>query len=132
MVLGQFLSLCLCGTGVTSELLVTDYDISVPTTQCFFNYLLLALTFGVYFATKKRSSLFHCVCVCVCVCGMYMCECGICIYIQSCDSELENQGLSHVNHVTGMCVCMYSTVLCTLLYNIADEVCKLLQLVDFT
>jgi solute carrier family 35 protein F1/2 len=52
--LGQFLSLCLCGTGVTSQVLVTDYDISVPTTQCFLNYVLLGLTFGVHFATKKR------------------------------------------------------------------------------
>ena len=52
--LGQFVSLCLCGTGVTSELLVSNYDISVPTTQAFLNYLLLALTFGVYFATRKR------------------------------------------------------------------------------
>ena len=54
VVLGQFLSLCLCGTGVTSELLVSRHDISVPTTQCFINYLFLALTFGVYFATRKK------------------------------------------------------------------------------
>jgi solute carrier family 35 protein F1/2 len=54
VILGQFLSLCLCGTAVTSELLVSRHDVSVPTTQVFFNYLLLALTFGVYFATRKR------------------------------------------------------------------------------
>ena len=52
--LGQFLSLCLCGTGVTSELLEGKYDISVPTTQAFLNYVLLAMTFGVYLATKKK------------------------------------------------------------------------------
>ena len=34
---------------------MTDHDISVPTTQCFINYLLLALTFGIHFATKDRS-----------------------------------------------------------------------------
>ena len=77
-----------------------------------------------------------CFTVCVCVCVFVVCTCVsvayVCIYIQSCDSELKNQGLSHLNHVTGMCVCMYSTVLCTLLYNITVEVCKLLQLVDFT
>ena len=59
VITGQFLSVCLCATGVTSELLVTDHDISVPTTQCFLNYLLLAGTFGVYFSTRKRFRILY-------------------------------------------------------------------------
>lgn len=43
--LGQVLSLCLCGTGVFSQLLENKYNIKTPTTQSFFNYLLLALIF---------------------------------------------------------------------------------------
>ena len=43
--LGQVLSLCLCGTGIFSQLLENKYKIETPTTQSFFNYLLLALIF---------------------------------------------------------------------------------------
>ena len=43
---GQILSLLLCGTGTTSEALEQFSNITVPTTQLFFTYLLLALVYG--------------------------------------------------------------------------------------
>ena len=52
IILGQFLSLLLCGTGVTSQLLETNFSIAVPTTQAFLNYALLAAVFGVTLATR--------------------------------------------------------------------------------
>lgn len=52
IILGQFLSLLLCGTGVTSQLLETSFNIAVPTTQAFLNYALLAAVFGVTLATR--------------------------------------------------------------------------------
>ncbi len=53
LVLGQVLSLLLCGTGVTSQLLQTSHSIHVPTTQSFINYTLLTAVFGVSLATRK-------------------------------------------------------------------------------
>lgn len=47
LILGQFLSFLLCGTGVTSQLLVTDYSVSVPTTQLFLVYIFLGAVYGV-------------------------------------------------------------------------------------
>lgn len=45
LALGQLLSWLVCGTGVFSQLLVTNYDIEIPTTQSFLNYLLLGLVY---------------------------------------------------------------------------------------
>jgi solute carrier family 35 protein F1/2 len=53
IILGQFLSLLLCGTGVTSQLLETNFNIAVPTSQAFLNYALLAAVFGVTLATRS-------------------------------------------------------------------------------
>ena len=54
LVLGQFLSLMLCGTGLTSSLLEIRYSIAVPTTQAFINYILLGTVFGVWLAISKK------------------------------------------------------------------------------
>lgn len=45
MVIGQVLSLCITGTGVTAQLLSANYDVNVPTSQSFLNYALLAVVF---------------------------------------------------------------------------------------
>lgn len=45
LALGQLLSWFVCGTGVFSQLLVTNYGIEIPTTQSFLNYLLLGLVY---------------------------------------------------------------------------------------
>jgi hypothetical protein len=55
LLLGQFLSLLITATGVTSQLLATEYDVNIPTTQSSINYLLL---FFVYMPTlfyQRRS-----------------------------------------------------------------------------
>lgn len=44
--LGQVLSLCLCGTGVTSQLLTDEYKVYTPMTQNFFAYFLICLVYG--------------------------------------------------------------------------------------
>ncbi len=54
LLLGQALSLLLCGTGVTAQLLEQDHSLSVPTTQAFVNYTLLGAVFGVSWATTKN------------------------------------------------------------------------------
>ena len=51
--LGQFLSLLLCGTGVTSQLLVSRHDIEAPTSQTFITYVFLAAIFGVAVAIRS-------------------------------------------------------------------------------
>ena len=51
---GQILSLMLCGTGVTSQVLEGRYGIAVPTSQLFFSYLLLGIVFGGMLACKKN------------------------------------------------------------------------------
>ena len=53
LLLGQCLSLLLCGTGTTSQLLEAWYHLSVPTTQVFVVYVLLAAIFGSALATRK-------------------------------------------------------------------------------
>lgn len=53
LLLGQCLSVLLCGTGTTSQLLEAWYHISVPTTQVFVVYVLLAAIFGPVLATRK-------------------------------------------------------------------------------
>ena len=45
LALGQLLSWLLCGTGVFSQLLVTNHGIEIPTTQSFLNYLLLGIVY---------------------------------------------------------------------------------------
>ena len=52
LLLGQLLSLLLCGTGVTSQLLVTKYSVSAPTTQAFITYVFLGLVYGVAVAVR--------------------------------------------------------------------------------
>jgi solute carrier family 35 protein F1/2 len=52
-VLGQFLSLLLCGTGVTSQLLVSNHSLSIPTTQVFFTYVFLGAVYGVMVAVRS-------------------------------------------------------------------------------
>ena len=54
LVLGQLLSLLLCGTGVTSQLLEDRHSIAVPTSQAFINYALLAAVFGTTLATSEN------------------------------------------------------------------------------
>ena len=51
--LGQCLSLLLCGTGVTSQLLVSRQDIAAPTTQVFLAYVFLAAIYGVAVAIRS-------------------------------------------------------------------------------
>jgi len=53
LLLGQFLSALLCGTGVSSQLLFNKFSIEVPTTQAFLNYMLLGFIYGVPMATRK-------------------------------------------------------------------------------
>lgn len=43
---GQILSLLICGTAVTSTLLVENYNADIPLTQSLCNYVLLALFYG--------------------------------------------------------------------------------------
>ncbi len=53
LLLGQLLSVLLCGTGVTSELLVTRHAIAVPTTQTFLTYVFLGAVYGVILAARS-------------------------------------------------------------------------------
>lgn len=53
VIMGQVLSILLCGTGVTTQLLVSKHSTSVPTTQAFINYVLLGLVYGVMVAARK-------------------------------------------------------------------------------
>jgi len=52
LALGQFLSLLITGTGTTSQLLAANYNINMPTTQSFFNYILLS--FYTFYLIYKR------------------------------------------------------------------------------
>ncbi|CAH1230434.1 SLC35F1 [Branchiostoma lanceolatum] len=47
VLLGQSLSVLICGTSVTSTLLEAKYKVSTPTAQSFLNYILLALVFSI-------------------------------------------------------------------------------------
>lgn len=55
LALGQLLSWLVCGTGVFSQLLVTNYDIAIPTTQSFLNYLLLGFVYTTALACHPRD-----------------------------------------------------------------------------
>ncbi|XP_070568701.1 solute carrier family 35 member F2-like [Ptychodera flava] len=44
---GQMLSLLICGTSVTSQLLFDRHGVAAPTAQSFTNYLLLGLVYGI-------------------------------------------------------------------------------------
>ncbi|XP_077977281.1 solute carrier family 35 member F2-like [Glandiceps talaboti] len=46
VVFGQILSLLICGTSVTSQLLHDRHGVAAPTTQSFTNYLLLGIVYG--------------------------------------------------------------------------------------
>jgi hypothetical protein len=45
IVFGQVISLLTCGTGVTSQLLFSNYNVAAPTLQLVLNYVMLALVF---------------------------------------------------------------------------------------
>ncbi len=49
------MSLLICGTAITSQLLFDKYQVSAPTTQSFLNYLLLALVYCVILACRRNS-----------------------------------------------------------------------------
>ncbi|KAM7430957.1 hypothetical protein ABFA07_018400 [Porites harrisoni] len=55
LALGQLLSWFVCGTGVFSQLLVTNYSIEIPTTQSFLNYLLLGLIYTTALACNPND-----------------------------------------------------------------------------
>uniref|UniRef100_A0A8R1E0V0 Solute carrier family 35 member F1 n=1 Tax=Caenorhabditis japonica TaxID=281687 RepID=A0A8R1E0V0_CAEJA len=52
LILGQLLSLCLCGTGVSSQLL-TNRNVNAPAAQSFVSYFLLCFVYCVYLAGKS-------------------------------------------------------------------------------
>ncbi|CAO3644558.1 unnamed protein product [Cunninghamella blakesleeana] len=51
--LGQLLSLCITGTNVATTKLSNDYNLSIPTTQTFFNYFCLAVVYNSYAIYKR-------------------------------------------------------------------------------
>ena len=53
MIAGQILSLLLCGTGSSSKALEQFYNVTAPTSQLFFTYLLLSVVFGPVIICKK-------------------------------------------------------------------------------
>lgn len=55
LALGQILSWLLCGTGIFSQLLQTNYDIQAPTAQSFLNYLLLGFVYTSQFACQTEN-----------------------------------------------------------------------------
>ncbi|KAK6168608.1 hypothetical protein SNE40_019805 [Patella caerulea] len=57
---GQFLSLMLCGTAVTSGLL-QQYGINAPTSQCFLNYVLLSIVYGGYLGCRSGERTLSCI-----------------------------------------------------------------------
>ncbi|EJD74808.1 hypothetical protein LOAG_17930 [Loa loa] len=57
IVYGQILSLCLCGTGVGSQLL-SDRGVSTPTAQSFLNYFLLSSIYGTMLVFRKEENAF--------------------------------------------------------------------------
>uniref|UniRef100_A0A2K6VW95 EamA domain-containing protein n=1 Tax=Onchocerca volvulus TaxID=6282 RepID=A0A2K6VW95_ONCVO len=54
---GQILSLCLCGTGVSSQLL-SDRGVNTPTAQNFLNYFLLSSIYGTMLVFRKGENAF--------------------------------------------------------------------------
>ncbi|XP_068698574.1 solute carrier family 35 member F1-like [Montipora foliosa] len=55
LALGQLLSWLVCGTGIFSQLLVTNYGIEIPTSQSFLNYLLLGLAYTTALSCRPRD-----------------------------------------------------------------------------
>ncbi|EFA81646.1 putative transmembrane protein [Heterostelium album PN500] len=62
LALGQLISLCICGTGVFSQLLVVNYGVNIPTSQSLLNYILLMfysivlIKRGTFWKTIKTKS----------------------------------------------------------------------------
>ncbi|VDK77980.1 unnamed protein product [Litomosoides sigmodontis] len=57
IVYGQILSLCLCGTGVSSQLL-SNRGVKTPTAQTFLNYFLLSFVYGTMLVFRKGENAF--------------------------------------------------------------------------
>ncbi|CAG9529757.1 unnamed protein product [Cercopithifilaria johnstoni] len=57
IVYGQILSLCLCGTGVSSQLL-SNRGVNTPTAQSFLNYFLLSFIYGTMLVFRKGENAF--------------------------------------------------------------------------
>ncbi|KAI5615078.1 solute carrier family 35 member F1 [Silurus asotus] len=53
LALGQVLSLLICGIGLTSKYLATDYHANTPVFQCFLNYILLFLVYTTTLAVRQ-------------------------------------------------------------------------------
>uniref|UniRef100_A0ABI7XCE7 Solute carrier family 35 member F2 n=1 Tax=Felis catus TaxID=9685 RepID=A0ABI7XCE7_FELCA len=53
--LGQMLSLCICGTAITSQYLAERYRVNTPMLQSFINYCLLLLFYTVMLAFRSGS-----------------------------------------------------------------------------
>ncbi|XP_038047371.1 solute carrier family 35 member F2-like [Patiria miniata] len=58
---GQVLSLLICGTAITSQLLHDRYAVSAPTAQSFLNYLLLAIVYCIALCCRKdrQDNFYH-------------------------------------------------------------------------
>lgn len=54
--LGQMLSLCICGTAITSQYLTEKYKVNTPMLQSFINYCLLFLIYTVMLAFQSGMS----------------------------------------------------------------------------
>ena len=53
LALGQVLSLLICGIGLTSKYLATDYHANTPVFQSFLNYILLFLVYTTTLAVRQ-------------------------------------------------------------------------------
>ncbi|EDL25803.1 solute carrier family 35, member F2 [Mus musculus] len=53
--LGQMLSLCICGTAITSQYLAEKYRVNTPMLQSFINYCLLFLVYTLMLAFQSGS-----------------------------------------------------------------------------
>ncbi|GAM19783.1 hypothetical protein SAMD00019534_029580 [Acytostelium subglobosum LB1] len=56
LLIGQLISLCICGTGVFSQLLSMNYNINIPTAQSLLNYILLSFYSIILW---RRGTLWH-------------------------------------------------------------------------
>lgn len=54
--LGQLLSVLISGTGICSQLLAVNYNVNIPTTQSFLNYLLLTLYLVYHIVNSTKSN----------------------------------------------------------------------------
>lgn len=54
--LGQMLSLCICGTAITSQYLAEKYRVNTPMLQSFINYCLLFLVYTLMLAFQSGTS----------------------------------------------------------------------------